>query len=163
MNMCPPMTVASYRDINEKLHDIYISVADMSMKQAVYYVQKSMNSNANHNDILNTEIAIDGSWQKRGHSSLNCVITGVSPVNKKVIDYFVYTKFCSFCARQRKSNSKKEHKYKVNHNRSAGAVPFFQESIKKYNLRYAHYIGDGDTESFKKVLESKPYEENFLP
>ena len=112
----------------------------MSMKQAVNYIQKSINTNANHNDLLNTDIAIDGSWQKRGYSLLNGVITGVFPVNKKVIDYFVYTKFCSFCARQRKSNSKKEHKCKVNHNgssgrmESVGAVSFFQESIKKYNL-----------------------------
>ena len=112
----------------------------MSMRQAVNYVRKSMNSNANHNDILNTDIAIDGFWQKRGHSSLNGVITGVSPVNKKVIDYFVYSKFCSFCARQRKFNSKKEHKCKVSHNgltgrvESAGALSFFRESIKKSNL-----------------------------
>ena len=30
--MCPPMTVASYRDINEKLHDIYISAAEAFKK-----------------------------------------------------------------------------------------------------------------------------------
>ena len=40
---------------------------------------------------------------------------------------------------------------------------FFQLSVDKYNIRYAQYIGDGDTESFRKVLESKPYEDNLIP
>ena len=31
---------------------------------------------------------------------------------------------------------------------SAGSQSFFQSSVDKDNIRYAHYIGDGDTESF---------------
>ena len=56
----------------------------MSMKQAVNYVRKAINSNANHNDILNTDIAIDESWQNRGHSLLNGVITGAYQLTKKL-------------------------------------------------------------------------------
>ena len=40
---------------------------------------------------------------------------------------------------------------------------FFHWSVDKYNIRYAHYIGDDDAESFKKVLESKPYGDNLIP
>ena len=43
---------------------------------------------------------------------------------------------------------------------SARAVSIFSSSIEKYNMRYSHYIGDGDTESFKKVVDSKPYGDN---
>ena len=32
-----------------------------------------------------------------------------------------------------------------------------------YITRNVHYIGDGDTESFKKVLESKSYENDLIP
>ena len=46
---------------------------------------------------------------------------------------------------------------------SAGLQSFFQLSVDKYNIRYAHYIGDGDTESFKKVLESKPRGDDLIP
>ena len=46
---------------------------------------------------------------------------------------------------------------------SAGAQSFFHWSVDKYNIRYAHYIGDDDAESFKKVLESKPYGDNLIP
>ena len=45
----------------------------------------------------------------------------------------------------------------------AGAQSFFQSSVNKYNIRYAHYIGDGCTESFKKVLESKSYGDDLIP
>ena len=46
---------------------------------------------------------------------------------------------------------------------SAGAQSFFQLSVNKYNIRYALYIGDGDTESFKKVIESKRYGDDLIP
>ena len=45
---------------------------------------------------------------------------------------------------------------------SAGAQCFFQSPLDKYNIRYALYIGDSDTESFKKVLESKPYRDDLI-
>ena len=35
---------------------------------------------------LDTDIGVDGSWQKRGHNSLlNGIVTGVARGNKKVI------------------------------------------------------------------------------
>ena len=40
---------------------------------------------------------------------------------------------------------------------SKGAINIFSKSIEKYNLRYVHYIGDGDTESCKKVVGAKLY------
>ena len=46
---------------------------------------------------------------------------------------------------------------------SAGAVPIFSSSIEKYNMWYSHYIGDGDTECFKKVVDSKPYGDDLKP
>ena len=38
-------------------------------------------------------------------------------------------------------------------------VDIFSRSIETHNLRYARYIGDGDTNSFKTVLDSKPYQD----
>ena len=46
---------------------------------------------------------------------------------------------------------------------SAGAQSFFQLSVDKDNIRYAHYIEDGETESFKKVIESKLYGDDLIP
>ena len=49
----------------------------------------------------------------------------------------------------------KRHVCKINHYQSSGAVSIFSSSIKKYNVRYSHYIGNGDTKSLKKVAQ--PY------
>ena len=46
---------------------------------------------------------------------------------------------------------------------SVGAVGMFRSSVHEYNLRYAHYIGDGDNGSFKKVVEDKPNGKDFTP
>ena len=36
-------------------------------------------------------------------------------------------------------------------------IYIYSKSIEKYNLRYVHYIGDGDTKSYKKVVGAKLY------
>ena len=40
---------------------------------------------------------------------------------------------------------------------SKGAINIFSKSIEKYNLRYVHYIGDGETASYKKIVDAKLY------
>ena len=46
---------------------------------------------------------------------------------------------------------------------AAAAVDIFKRSIENNNLRYTRFIGDGDTNSFSKVSESKPYGESDPP
>nr|XP_047137510.1 uncharacterized protein LOC124814012 [Hydra vulgaris] len=61
-----------------------------------------------------------------------------------------------------------DHDCDINHTKSAGsmesegAVHMFNRSESKYNLRYNNYIGDGDSSSFKRVVESKPYGDAFI-
>ena len=38
-----------------------------------------------------------------------------------------------------------------------GAVEMFSRSVQNHKLRYTRYIGDGDTNSFKKVHDSNRY------
>ena len=42
---------------------------------------------------------------------------------------------------------------------AAGAVEIFQHSVQKHKLFHSKYLGDGDTSSRKKVVESNPYSE----
>ena len=119
--------------------------------------------NVSTDDPLDNDIGIDGSWQKRGHTSLNSIVTGVARENKRVIYYKVYNKFCKSCTLQESKKGTEEYiVWKENHGKdceinlfqssgameSAGAQCFFQSSVNKYNIRYAYYIGDSDTESF---------------
>ena len=62
----------------------------------------------------------------------------------------------------------RQHKCSINHKgsagsmESAGAIEIFQRSINNHKLRYNNYIGDGDSSSFNKVVQSKPYGETFI-
>ena len=41
-------------------------------------------------------------------------------------------------------------------------MEIFQQSINNHKLRYKNYIGDGDSSSFNKAVQSKPYGEIFI-
>ena len=140
------------------------------MENAAQEVRDIVNPNADTNDVVDSDICIDGSWQKRGHNSLNGVVTGISRENKKVLDAQGLSRFCHSCSRSESQKGTPEYeKWKVthtcskNHNQSEGsmesegAINIFSKSIEKYNLRYVHYIDDGDTESYKKVVDAKRY------
>ena len=145
------------------------------MQNAAQEVRNINNPNAKENDIVDSDICIDGAWQKRGHNSLNGVVTGISRENKKVLDVQIFSKFCHSCSKweSQKGTPEYEH-WKISHTcsknhigsagsmESKGANNIFTNSLQKYNLRYADYIGDGDTESYKKVTDTKPYGD-FIP
>jgi len=56
----------------------------------------------------------------------------------------------------------------ANHEGSAGkmevdgVIEIFQKSEADYGVKYAYYIGDGDTKTFKNLVDSAPYGENFI-
>ena len=102
--------------------------------------------NVSTNEPLDTDIGIDVSWQKRCHSSLNSVVTGVARENKKVIDYKVYGKFCKSCILWESKKETEEYSVwkenhgkdsEINHFQSSGATEsavaqsFFQSSVIK--------------------------------
>jgi len=123
------------------------------------------------NDPPQKRIKIDGAWQRRGHALLNGFVSGI--VDDKCVDYEALTKFCMVCRMwEHKRNSpryeawKASHICDINHTQSsgameaAGAVQMFNHSIEKNNIIYSHYLGDGNTSSFKDVVKSDPYKDH---
>ena len=147
----------------------YKAVAEESKSRAAAEVSAKYNDKLD--DKILCRVSLDGSWQKGGQSSLNGLATAIS--NGKCIDSETFSKFCKGCSSW--SNVSKEsqayqcwyaeHKCNANHEKSsgameaAGAVAIFNRSVMKYNLIYNEYLGDGDTTSFKEVLDSHPYDE----
>ena len=155
--------------------------ADNSMSQAATEVkeisekQKEDTSFPEEDSLTDCKVFLDGSKQKQGHDSLNGVVTAIIWVNDKVIDYHVMSKKCKVCQIWNKKKGfpeyhvwKTEDKCSINHKssagsmESAGAIEIFQQSINNHKLRYNNYIGDGDSSSFNKVVQSKSYGETFI-
>ena len=40
---------------------------------------------------------------------------------------------------------------------AVGALAMYQRSIEKHRLIYSEYLGDGDTSSFKEIVDADPY------
>ena len=126
--------------------------------------------------VVDEDVSLDGTWQKKGHSSKNRVVTVISgpptATTGKCLDYHfmsnkIMYKGCQTCSKRQDDPNynewKNNHNCHINHTKSsgameaAGAVTIFKRSLDKHKLRYVLYIGDGDTSSFNKVNNSKPY------
>ncbi|GFX99329.1 uncharacterized protein TNCV_1614551 [Trichonephila clavipes] len=97
-------------------------------------------------------VAVDGTWQKRGYTSLNGVVTVTSIDTGKVIDVDILSKYCA-C----KNLPFHEKDCKRNYVGSSGAMEIqgaskiFQRSLSLRNARYITYLGDGDNKAFDAV------------
>ena len=153
MNLPPPPQ--KFGVYNEVIGSIVEDVAMESMNRAT---EEAVNENNNNRDI---SAAFDGTWQKRGHTSLNGVVTATSVDTGKVIGVSVMSKHC----RCKNKNEHTEH-CKANYSRNsggmevAGVVKLFQKSETCNQVRFVNYLGDGDSKAFKAVEELKPYGEN---
>lgn len=154
LNLSPP--VNSYHIHEKFLANVSEKVAKQSMSLAV---SDAIAANDGCRDL---SVAIDGSWQKRGHTSLNGILSATSLDNGKVVDVEIFSKFCN-CSSKFRSIGPHEEKCSSNYHGTsgamevAGAVKIFHRSLPEHNVRYVNYIGDGDTKAFMDVNASKPY------
>ena len=171
MNMPRAMAKTNYAFINERLWNAYKAVADDSVKQAAKELHETLGKETGINEgVANCQVSVDGTWQKRGYSSLNGVVTLLSSKTGKCLDFHVLSKKCRGCEHWSKKTNhpkydewKQSHNCQMNHTKSAGsmestgALLLFQRSVEKHNLQYTQYIGDGDSSSFQVVESAKPY------
>ena len=115
-----------------------------------------------------TGVSVDGTWQRRGFSSLNGAVAAISMVNGKILDLETLTRYCQGCVTinahkvlhpERYELLKADHidTCSISHKGSApamevaGAATIFGRSMEKHNLRYTQFYGAGDSKSYEKV------------
>ena len=104
MNLPKPMTRCNYDKLSNLLRDAVKSVAETIMKDAAQTIRA--NINVNDDDIqVDTGVSVDGSWQRRGFSSLNGVVTVISIENGKILDTETICKLCKACNAKEKLRS----------------------------------------------------------
>ena len=154
-------------------HKLIQAAYDSAAKDCMKFAANEIKANAVEKSTTGVpliQVSLDGTWQKRGHSSLNEVVTAIS--SGRCVDADVLSKYCRGCQIwfNRKQHSKYEN-WKTNHNCSLnhtilsgameriGALNIFQRSLELYGLIYKYYLGDGDSSSFNYVVASDPYAE----
>ncbi|GFX49689.1 uncharacterized protein TNCV_1637271 [Trichonephila clavipes] len=129
MNLPPPPT--KFSKYNKMLLGATKDVCDATMKDAV---KETVQENQNNRDI---PVAVDGTWQKRGYSSMNGVVTVTSVDTGK-------KNFNGYSGRMEVD----------------GALSIFQRSVQCYDVRYTKYLGDGDSKAFDNIVKNEVYGDN---
>ena len=152
MNLPPPPS--KYKNYIDVLHTAATTICNNSMLQAA---NEAFDHNEGSHDIA---VAVDGTWQKRGYSSNNGVVTATSYDTGKVIDIQVYSKFCRCPKRLDKIH---ETNCIANFCGTSGAMEvagvkaIFERSQAKYNARYLQCLGDGDSAAYPALVAAAPY------
>lgn len=168
MNMNRPMTQKNYDNITKSLHESYLKVSEISKKKAAKELFEKLGKDTSTE--AECDVSVDGTWQKRGHASLNGAVTVISKDTGKCLDSHIMSKSCKGCQHWRGKEGTVEHQQwsiehncQINHKSSsgsmetAGAIEIFKRSVPFHNLKYVGYIGDGDTQAYQSVVDAKPY------
>ena len=78
----------AFNAINEELMTAYHQVAVVSMKNAAEEIKSSVVDADRLGNLAKCCVSLDCTWQKRGHASLNGVVTAIG-YNGKCLDYHV--------------------------------------------------------------------------
>lgn len=165
MNLSPPNT--KVKTYTARILQGTREVSEASMRNAV---AEAVEENEGQDEIA---AAFDGTWQKRGHTSLNGVVTVTSFDTGKVIDFECLSKFCVACVNKKNVSNLEQmrlHKLKCSANYTGssggmevvGAKRICSRSVDKLGVKYTKYLGDGDSKGFEAVLEDKPYGEDVV-
>ena len=165
------MNESAYRKTESNLYEHYQKVVHNNMKQVTYNIRKEkLREEYSDDTIVDIDASFDGSWQKRGYSSLNGVTTGIAKDSGQCFDYRVFSKKCSACRSWQKKKGTPEydrfianHHCAINFEGSAGAMELsgvietFKESVALHKVRITNFIGDGDCKSYQSVVAADPY------
>ncbi|MBX9702962.1 MAG: hypothetical protein K2X39_02290, partial [Silvanigrellaceae bacterium] len=157
----------NYDKLVLKIINITEKVAQETMNDAV----SDLRLQCKEDEILDVGVSCDGTWQRRGFSSLNGVFAALSMDSGKILDVEVMSRVCRGCSLNQKLSKKdptayaewrNSHICKMNFVGSAsgmeceGAIRIFQRSIKNHKLQFINFLGDGDSKSYNSVKDVYP-------
>lgn len=158
-----------YYQVMEQIKIAVKSVTDLVFKKAVKEENEKNVKKGNRENHLS--VSGDGSWAKRGFSSLLGIVSLIGKFSNKILDVIVKSSVCKGCQfLATKDPIEAESLYEehepdctANHQGSAGkmevdgVLEMFKHSEERYGVKYAQYIGDGDCKTHKSLIDNKPY------
>ena len=159
LNMPEPMTQNNFDKLLKTIGNCTKVVAERSMVEAAKEIKGEV-------DVIDTAVSVDGTWQRRGFTSLNGIVTAISVDTGKILDCEIMSRNCKACnlmeAVKRDDPIRCDiwhasHNCKLNYRGSApnmekiGAIKIFGRSIAKHGMYYTSFYGDGDSKSYSAV------------
>lgn len=175
MDISKGLSKTTYDRVIQHIHKSTKMVFDAMCLRVVE--QEKGENEKKERPLLDFKVSGDGSWKKRGFTSLYGVTTLIASYSGKVIDLVVKSSYCQSCvAWKGKAQTNEfqewyethEEECSANHVGSAGKMEvdamkeMFSASESKYGVRYMIYIGDGDSKTFKAILDLNPYGDDHV-
>ena len=176
LDLPPPLAKKSFDFHRRALSEAAKDQAEESMSRlsADLVTTRTAEGEQNPGDVA---VSTDGTWMRRGYSSMYGVQTVISLDTKKVLDVEILSKSCSRCVSWKARLDNKTitqaayDEWKANHAEkcqintvvsspameSAAVVAIWTRSEQLRGLRYVGYIGDGDSKGHSQVVKSRPY------
>ena len=171
------MSKVSYYKYADRLHDAIVEEAKASMQVAAKEVHRHHSEDPSlpapdDNGIVNATVTCDGTWAKRGFTSLHGVVVVISLTTGQVLDYECLSKSCEACKSwEKKKNTPEFDEWAKQHGGECqanfqgssgameceGAMRMFRRSVTKCNLRYTSVISDGDSKTHTAICEEDVY------
>ena len=165
MNMPEPSLPRSYSYHATAINKSVKKVAEETMAEAA----KEIHEQLDFSEFAEIGVSGDGTWQKRGYSSLHGVVNVASMETGKVLDTEVLSQFCRQCSLHEKKNldtteylvwkAEHESKCKANFKGSSGLMEpkgtenIFSRSAEKHKILYTDLYCDGDSKSFDRIKQ----------
>lgn len=173
MDICGGLSAQAYTHIMKHIYTSTRIMFNIFCKKAG---EEEKKKNEKHERNLHFfDVSGEGSWKKRGYSSLFGVTTLIGYYSGKIIDLIVKSSYCKLCAEWKDKENYpeyiewfREHEKEcaANHEDSAdkmevdAVVEMFLRSEEKFQIKYKEYIGNGDSKIFK-AIDEHPYGDNF--
>lgn len=170
MDLSSTFNSTTYYGIVKTMHIAVKTIYEAVIRKAGTEEKEKNLEAGNRADILT--VSGDGSWSKRGFTSRIGIVSVIGKYTNKILDVAVKSSFCGACSfwKGREGtvefevwNATHEPDCNVNHEGSAGKmevdgiIEMFKRSEELHSAKYGFYIGDGDTNTFKMLYETKPY------
>ncbi len=178
LNIPPPLSYGAFSAHVQAICEATANVCDNKLQDAVSEVKEfvlATDPELTDQLVLDIEVSCDGTWARRGYTSLYGCVCVIAVATGKVLDFEVMSRYCKSCDiwSKRDPESLEYKQWKASHEtecmanfsqsskamESAGAVQLWKRSVSKYGLRYMAFIGDGDSAAYKSVVSAKPYGE----
>ncbi|GFR31323.1 yqaJ domain-containing protein [Trichonephila clavata] len=167
----PPLSSKTYQKEHNTIATAWEKVAEREMYSAAME-EKQLAVQAGEigpDGFPTLTVVVDGCWAKRSYRNNYSSLSGAAAIvgfrTKKVIYMGVRNRYCMVCSRAAAANEQAgRHCCSKNWPGSSSSMEAniiqegFMNSVAMYGIKYTKIIGDGDSNVYKTILDSRPYD-----
>ncbi|XP_070174254.1 uncharacterized protein [Littorina saxatilis] len=170
----PAPVLTSFQAADKRVTEAEVEAGEEALFQSANHIRKAYAEvDPDPQETIAITVLFDGTWQKRGFTSLYGVGVVIDVLTGLVVDFHVMSKYCHACKLQEAQNLPAEemeawraaHAPKCCRNHHASSKAMEQEatkvlwgrSVRSHNFRSTEMLCDGDSSAFKAVVELDLY------